>query len=270
MNLSRLLGVILLAVATSVGLVAPAVATPYGPHPGDATVSDTRVVQGDSVHVSGDGFCPGAVVQVTVSQGSHTYITTTIHADGGGVASASVTLTEIGRNRIRLTGCFPDGGTQVLAAEVQVLPHRASLHASDHQASVGDTVKVWARGFCRHAKVKVRVYDDGRRYQDKTIRAGSQGKAATSVKLTHAGRTTITFQGCRKAGGEALTSTTVKVRNGHGFRSSPAAYVGDMAASIQPGAYALAGGGLMLLFGAAQVMFARRRRSSSIQIDPNG
>jgi hypothetical protein len=270
MKLRRLLGVILLAVFTSVGLVAPAVATPYGPHAGDATTSQTRVVQGHSVAVSGDGFCPDAVVTVTVSQGSDTYITTTIQADSTGVAATTVTLTEIGRNHIKLTGCHPEGGLLVLSAAVQVLPHQASLHASDKTVHKGDTVSVRGRGFCNRTKVKVRVYDDGRLYKGKAIRADRHGKAATSVKLTRAGRSTITLQGCRKAGGELLRSTTVKVRRGHSFRSSPAAYLGDMTGNAQPTSYALAGGSLLILLLASQLMLVRRRRSSAATIEPNG
>jgi hypothetical protein len=270
MKARRLLGVILLAVATSVGLVAPAVATPYGPHTGDATTSQTRVVQGHSVQVSGDGFCPDTPVVVTVSQGSDTYITKTIQADSSGVAATSVTLTEIGRNHIKLTGCHPAGGTLVLSAAVQVLPHQASLHASEKKVHKGDTVDVRGRGFCKHTKVKVRVYDDGKRYQAKSIRADRHGKAATSIKLTRAGRNTITLEGCRKAGGQLLRSATVKVRKGHSFRSSPAAYMGDLAGSVQPTAYVVAGGSLLLLLGATQLMFARRRRSSAATIEPNG
>jgi hypothetical protein len=270
MKLHRLLGVILLAVATSVGLVAPAAAVPYGPHTGDATTSQTRIVQGHYVAVSGDGFCPDTPVVVTVSRGSATYIRKTIQADSGGVASTSVTLTQIGRNHIKLTGCHPGGGTLTLSAAVQVLPHQASLHASDKKVHKGDTVGVRGRGFCKHTKVKVQVYDDGRLYQGKAIHANKHGKAATSVKLTRAGRNTITLAGCRRAGGELLLSTTVKVRKGHSFRSSPAAYMGDLAGSVRPTSYALAGGSLLLLLGTTQLMLARRRRSSAATIEPNG
>ena len=121
---------------------------------------------------------------------------------------------------------------------------------------------VWGNGFCRSANVKVRVYDDGHRYQAKMIKANRKGKASTSIKLKRAGRSTITFQGCAKGGGEVLKSTTVKVRKAHSFRSSPMAYAGDMAGSVSPAGYALGGGALVLLFGAAQLMIARRRRSS--------
>ena len=118
-------------------------------------------------------------------------------------------------------------------------------------------------GFCKNTEVLVRVYDDGHQYQAKSIQSDRHGKAATSIRLTRAGRTTITFQGCRRAGGDLLESATVRVRNAHSFNSSPMAYAGDLAGSLSPGRFALGGGGLLLvLFGAAQVMFARRHRSS--------
>jgi hypothetical protein len=270
MQTRRLLGVILLAIFTSLGLVAPAVAVPYGPHTGDATTSQTRIVQGHSVTVSGDGFCPDTPVVVTVTRDGATYIRKTIQANSSGVASTSVTLTRIGLNHIKLTGCHPAGGTLVLTAAVQVLPHQASLHASDHKVHKGATVDFWGRGFCRHASVKVRVYDDGRLYKGKRIRAHLHGMAATSIKLTRAGHSRVTFQGCRKAGGNLLMGTTVRVRRGNSFSSSPAAYMGDLAGSVRPTSYALAGGSLLLLLGATQLMFIRRRRSSAATIEPNG
>jgi hypothetical protein len=274
MKARRLLGVILLALFTSVGLVGPAVAAAYGPHTGSATVSKTRVVQGSTVRVSGAHFCPNAAVTVTVTQNRHTYINRTIHANGSGVASTTVRLTRLGLNHLKLSGCYAvtgaNNGHQDLSAAVQVVPHGGKLHVSDHTVNKGDTVSVSGTRFCRNAHVKVRVYDDGRRYQAKMIRANSSGKAATKIKLTRKGRTTITFQACRKPGGTALKSATVKVRKGHSFRSSPAAYMGDLAGSVQPTSYALAGGSLLLLVGTTQLMLARRRRSSATTIEPNG
>ena len=141
MPLRRLLGVILLVAAGSMGLVGPAAAAPYGPHTGDATVSKTRVVQDHFVQLSGDGFCANAKVRVTVSQGGDTYITKTIHADSSGVASIGVRLTEIGLNHLKLTGCYAvpgaNNGTQVLSAEVRVVPHSSSLRVSDHSGQQG-------------------------------------------------------------------------------------------------------------------------------------
>lgn len=263
MPLPRLLGVILLVTAGSIGVVGPAVAAPYGPHTGAATVSHTRIVQDHSVQVSGDGFCARASVHVTVSQGGDTYISKTIHAHASGVAATSVTLTELGVNHLKLTGCWTGGGNQVLSAEVNVVPHSGPLHVSDKTVNKGDRVTVTGWGFCKNTKVLVRVYDDGNRYQAKAIHADRHGKAETSVKLTRAGHTTITFQGCRKAGGDVLKSASVRVRNHHSFRSSPVAYAGDLAGNVSPARASLLGGGLLLvLFGAAQVMFARRHRSS--------
>lgn len=266
MKFRRLVGVILLAAATSVGLVAPAVAAPYGPHTGSATVSKTRVVQGHLVTVSGDHFCHGAAVKVTVTENRNTYRSKTIHANSHEVASTTVKLTHLGLNHLKLVGCYavsgPNNRKQELTAAVNVVPHGGKLHVSDHKVNKGDTVSVSGKRFCKNANVKVRVYDDGHRYQAKMIKANSSGRAATTVKLTRKGHTTITFQACRKAGGNALKSATVKVRKHHSFLSSPAAYLGDKARSAQSAAFVVAGGALLLLFGAAQLMFARRRRSS--------
>jgi hypothetical protein len=273
MKTRRLLGVILLAVFTSVGLVAPAVAAPYGPHTGSATVSKTRVVQGSTVRVSGAHFCANKLVRVTVTQNRNTYINRTFRANGSGVASTTVRLTRLGTNHLKLSGCYAgpnSNGHQDLSAAVQVVPHGGSLHVSDNTVNKGDTVSVSGKGFCPRANVKVRVYDDGHRYQAKMIKANGNGKAATTVKLTRKGRTTITFQACRKGGGDVLKSATVKVRKGNSFRSSPAAYMGDLAGSVQPTSYALAGGSLLLLLGTTQLMLARRRRSSATTIEPNG
>jgi hypothetical protein len=264
MSARRLLGVIALVVAGSVGLVGPAVAAdPYGPHTGDATVNKTRVIQDHTASVSGDGFCAGTAVAVAVSQGGDTYITRTIQADAAGVASTSVTLSQIGLNHLTLTGCLAAGGTQVLSAEVTVVRHSRQGNVSDDSVRKGDTVSVSAGGFCRKAKVLVRVYDDGDLYQARSFKATKAGRAATSFKLTRAGHTTITLQGCREAGGDQLVTLNVRVRNQHSFRSSPVAAAGDFAASLSPARYGVFGGGLLLvLSGAVQVMFARRHRSS--------
>ena len=84
-------------------------------------------------------------------------------------------LTEIGRNHLRLTGCFPGGGNQALSAEVQVLPHSASLHASEEEVNKGDRVHVSGAGFCRTTRVLVRVYDDGHRYITRSIKSNRHG-----------------------------------------------------------------------------------------------
>jgi hypothetical protein len=273
MPVRRLLGIILLATATSVSLVAPAAAAPYGPHAGSATVSKTTVVQGSAVTVRGDAFCSGAAVTVTVTQNGDTYIRKTIHAGSAGGVATSVTLSHLGLNHLKLSGCYAGGGgptTQNLTAAVQVVPHGGKVHVSDHTVNKGDTVTVSAKGFCKKASVKVRVYDDGHRYQAKLIKANKHGKATTSVKLTRKGRTTITLEGCRKAGGTQLKSVTVKVRKAQSFSGSSAAYLGGLAGNAKPASFVVAGGALLLLFGAGQLMFARRRRSSGTTIEPNG
>jgi hypothetical protein len=90
------LGIVLLVIGTSIGLVGPAVAAPYGPHTGSATVSATRVHQGDDVRVSGESFCPSALVQVRVNGRA----LKTIRATAAGVASTRVVLTRLGSTTI--------------------------------------------------------------------------------------------------------------------------------------------------------------------------
>lgn len=263
MHLRRIFAVLALVAAGSAGLVTPAVAEPYGPHTGSATVSQTQVEQGDSVQISGDQFCRRTTVEVSVSQGGDTYITGTIRANRRGVASTVVTLTELGVNQLQLTGCWKGGGDQVLSAEVNVVGHTAALEVSDDTVNRGDRVHVSGSGFCRRTDVVVRVFDEGDLYQVKTIRSDRRGNAETSVRLTRAGSNTITFEGCSRGGGVILESATVRVRNHHSFRSAPVAYAGDLAGSLSPAGSTLAGGGLLLvLFGAVQVLVARRRRSS--------
>lgn len=213
MSLRRTLGITLLATATSVALVGTASAAPYGPHTGSASVSRTRVVQDQSVTVSGDGFCASTAVKVRVTQGSKRLISRTITSSSSGVARTTQRLTKLGSNLITLSGCFPAGGTQVLSARVNVVPHSGALRADDHKVDRGDRVKVRAAGFCRSSAVLVRVYDDGHRYQSRTIRADRRGAASTSVQLTRSGRSMISLQGCRSKGGTALMTTEVTVRN---------------------------------------------------------
>jgi hypothetical protein len=263
MHMRRVFAVLAVVAAGSLGVVSPAVAGPYGPHTGSATVSETQVEQGDSVQISGDEFCRRARVVFSATQGGDTYISGTIRTNRRGVASTEVTLTELGVNRLRLTGCWQGGGSQVLSAEVNVVPHTTALEVSDHTVNRGDRVDVSGSGFCRNTDVVVRVFDDGDRYQVKTIQSDRRGDADTSVRLTRAGRNTITFQGCSEGGGDILESATVRVRDHHSFRSAPVAYAGDLAGSLSPAGSALAGGGLLLvLFGAVQVLVARRHRSS--------
>jgi len=274
MRARRLLGIILLAIATSVALVAPAAASPYGPHNGSATVSKNRVVQGSTVRVSGDGFCAGASVHLTVKQNGKTLVSRTLTATSAGVAASNVRLNVVGLNHFTLTGCYrvhgANNGTQVLTAAVTVVPHGGRLHVNHTTVHKGDTVTVSGKGFCKNASIKVRVYDDGTRYQAKKIRANSTGHASTSVKLTRKGTTTITFQGCRKAGGDALKSVTVRVKKSQNFAGGAAAFAGDITGKASTAGLVVAGGALMLLFGLGQLMFVRRRRSSAVLVEPNG
>jgi hypothetical protein len=262
MHLRRILGVLLLVAGTSLGLVGPAVAAPYGPHTGSATVSATRVVQGHEVRLRGDGFCPDALVNLTVQQGAHV-ATRTIRANHAGSVAESVRLTVLGSNTLQLQGCFPPAPSeQLLSAKVVVVPHTGAARVSDHKVSKGHRVTVSTAGFCRNAKVRVRIFDDGRIYNSKSIHATRSGAARTTVSLTRVGRATITLTGCNKHGGTLVRTAHVRVVNARSFRASTAAYAGDVAGSISPLGVAAAGGGLLALFVMAQVTFARRRRSS--------
>jgi hypothetical protein len=263
MPFRRLLGVLLLVVGTSLGLIGPAVAAPYGPNTGSATVSRTKVVQGHEVTVRGNGFCAASVVTITVKKGSHIVSTQVTQASRAGSASDSVRLTVLGRNTLELRGCFKAGvRDQVLAASVVVVPHTGAARVSDDKVSRGDRVTVRAVGFCRNAKVRVRVMDDGRIYDSKSIHATRSGAARTSVALTRAGRATITLSGCSKSGGTLISTAHVKVVNGKSFRASSSAYAGDVAGRFSPVGLFAVGGGLLVFFITAQVMIARRRRSS--------
>ena len=108
---------------------------------GDATVSATTVTVGGSVTVSGDGFgdCP---VALTVRVGNRVYITETLTPDGNGDVSATVELTRTGRNVLELTGCTPDGGTQVLSARVTV--QGAGTQGRDLPRTGNDLTSVYA------------------------------------------------------------------------------------------------------------------------------
>jgi hypothetical protein len=259
------MGIVLVCGALGLGVTSPAVAGPYGPHTGDATVSKTRVVQGQTVRVGGDSFCPNTPVKVTVAQGGDTYIRKTIQSDRHGDASTTVRLTEVGRDTITLSGCYDRGGRQVLSATVRVVPHHGhKLRVSDSSVNKGDRVQVSGTNFCDNSRVNVKVYDDGRLYKENTIRADRRGDAETSIRLTRAGETTITFTGCDEEGGRLIESATVRVRDRHSFRSAPVAYAGEMAGRVPPAGYAGTGLALVLLlaFGANHLMFARRRRSS--------
>lgn len=127
--------------ATMFMLGAPANAATYPPKPvrGDATVSATTVTVGGSVTVSGSGFgnCP---VTLTVRIGNKVYITQTLTPVGGSV-STSVTLTRTGSNVIELTGCTPNGGTQVLSARVTV---RGASQGGGLPGTGGDLTSLYA------------------------------------------------------------------------------------------------------------------------------
>jgi hypothetical protein len=242
--------------------VGPAVAAPYGPHTGAAAVSRTKAVQGQSVTVSGDGFCADSVVSVTVAKGSHVLARASVTASHTGAASSSVTLTTLGRTTLTLRGCFQPGvRDQVLTASVVVVPHSGAAQVSEDRVAKGDRVRVSANGFCRRATVRVNVADDGRGYQTKRIRANRSGAATTTIALTRVGRSTITLAGCRKGGGTLVKTVSVRVAKGSSLRASTAAYAGDVAGRVSPVGFA-AVAGVLALFGAAQLTFVRRRRSS--------
>jgi hypothetical protein len=123
MQLRTFLGTVAALAVTAVvglGLASPALAS-YGPESDSATVSATSVSNGGTVTVSGDGFCPGSRVTVTVSQGGTVYITQTVRASSSGKVSLPLTLTQSGSNSVTLTGQQSDcTGTRVLGIKVSV------------------------------------------------------------------------------------------------------------------------------------------------------
>ena len=113
------------------GMASPALATGYGPESGSAKVSKTRVQAGGFVTVSGDRFCAGTRVILTVSRSGKVYITKTLRANSRGKVSTRVKLTKSGTNTIKLTGRQGDcTGSRVLNARVRVL-------GSSHGANAG-------------------------------------------------------------------------------------------------------------------------------------
>ena len=124
MQLRTFLGAVAALAMTALavlGLATPALAA-YGPQSGKATVSATSVGKGGSVTVSGDRFCPGSTVTVTVSKGGSVYLTQTVRANSRGRVSVRLRLSQTGTNTIKLTGrqsnCV---GSRVLTAKVRVL-----------------------------------------------------------------------------------------------------------------------------------------------------
>lgn len=259
----RLLSLTVLVLATSVALVGPVAADPYGPSTGSATVSKTVVKQGQYVRVSGDDFCPNSLVRFTVRAGGDRYIDKTVFSDADGDVSDRLQLTGLGDNKIRLSGCYSNGGRQVLTATVRVIPHQGKAKVDDDKVNKGDRVTVSGGGFCARTDVTVTVSDDGTRYQQKTVEAGRGGQAERTVRLTRAGDTRITLDGCSARGFTQSLTASVKVRSAKTFRGSPAAYAQDVATQVPVTAYAVAGAGLLALFVGVQVAVTRRRRAGS-------
>jgi hypothetical protein len=151
MQLRTFLGTVAALAVTAVvglGLASPALAS-YGPESDSATVSATSVSNGGTVTVSGDGFCPGSRVTVTVSQGGQVYITQTVRASSSGKVSLPLTLTQSGSNSVTLTGQQSDcTGTRVLGIKVSVsavgaggsgsnLPHTGGVSLTPLWAGLG-------------------------------------------------------------------------------------------------------------------------------------
>jgi hypothetical protein len=122
-----------LTALAGLGLATPALASTsgtYAPESDSAAVSASTVAPGGAVTVRGDGFLPGSIVTLTVSQGGKVYLNDTARASGGGqsfAAAASgnvgftVHPTEAGNNVIRLIGQQADGtGTRVLSVNINV------------------------------------------------------------------------------------------------------------------------------------------------------
>lgn len=254
MSVRRFVGTLLLVAATSVGLVAPASADPYGPKPGSLRVSQTVVTQGERVTASGDGFCAYAGVRVSLTAG-RTESTYRIGADSRGVATTRLRLTKLGTNVIEMRGCWEGGGRQTLAAKVRVLPHQARGEVSRSTVHKGGKVTISARGFCRRTPVMARVFDDGVEYLDIKLRSNRHGRVTTTVRLNRVGTARITLQGCRARGGTQAYSDTVTVRRpARSFSSAPAALVHGAASRLTPvGAGAL---GLLLVAVLGLLLFA--------------
>jgi len=116
------IGVASVLVPMGVAAAVPASApTAYPVTSGSLTVNPSTVKPGDTVHVSGDGFAPGAHVDLElhstpVSLGG-------VDADGAGEFSTTVTIpssTSSGTHTIEATGEAATGGTRVLSAEITV------------------------------------------------------------------------------------------------------------------------------------------------------
>jgi hypothetical protein len=263
MALRRMLGVIMLVIATSAAMVAPAAAAgPYGPKPGAITVSKTLVTQGKSVVVRADGYRANVSVKVSVSSTGHRS-TFTEGSNGGGVVATRIKLTNLGSNTISISGADAVTGTQSLRTKVRVVRYHGNAHADDQSVTKGERVKVWSTGFCKSRSVTVRVLDDGNEYKRIMVRSDRKGHAGTTVKLTRAGTTTLILSGCRAKGFQQAHAVNIRVRNAtsKSFTASPSAYVGDVASGASPAAYAGLAGGLLVLFAAGQLVLGRRRRS---------
>ncbi|MGH3990257.1 MAG: hypothetical protein ACRDV1_15065 [Actinomycetes bacterium] len=101
-------------------------------------------------------------------------------------------------------------------------PHTGSLTVSKTSIKQGESVRASGDRFCSNARVTVTVTEDGSTYIRKTIRAGSAGRASTTLRLTHLGSNIIKFSGCRKGGGTQVLSAKVRVSPYYG-----SAYVND-------------------------------------------
>jgi hypothetical protein len=256
----RLLSLLVMFLAASFAFVGPAAASdPYGPHSGAAQVNKTVVVQGGNVTFTGDGFCPNASVTVSVSADGYPVVTRHVSADADGDVSIRLTLSKLGTNTLRFSGCRAAGGTQTLVARVRVIPHQGAAKVSDDRVDKNDMVTVSGLGFCRRSDVVVRVFDDGHRYRRFTIQSDSNGRAATSVRLTRSGISELTLVGCRRAGGTQELSTSVKVRSTTSFHASPAARVVATASPMTVGAAAA----LLLALVLGQLVMFRNSRSSN-------
>ena len=112
---------VLMSIALLLALPAAAGAQQYPPNATNLTVSDSTVVPGQKITVTGTGFAPGATVVITFESTPVTLAT--VAADSGGTFSAVVTIptnATPGIHTIKATGAGADGGTLVLSAQVTV------------------------------------------------------------------------------------------------------------------------------------------------------
>lgn len=122
---------------TAVGLAGPASAACQGGYPAaqcTVSVSDSRVVVGQTVTFSASGYAANEMVTVTMKQGGTVVVIGQFQADANGVVSASFKVPQVQPGRYALT---VTGNTSGLAQSVAltVVPNAAA--AGTHANAAG-------------------------------------------------------------------------------------------------------------------------------------